>query len=181
MYTFDYDGFIPPDYPGYWADLNMNWPAHLGPYLGLPDDSVHDNLADPYAIIDSGLECPTALPFLESKMATRRPRFSGGYGLNVLLDGNKYNVTQRTAVPPPALDDLNANSTYLADGNIRTPPMPPTWECVGMLYAIDELGDPYHYPDYRHNGYKAVNVVYIGGHVQTVDFNSREDEIRLAP
>jgi prepilin-type processing-associated H-X9-DG protein len=86
-------------------------------------------------------------------------------------------------LPSPTLDQLQGDLVYLGNANIFVPPeYPADWHSpVGVLHGLDEIQDYYHHPDYRHNGQNAANFSFIDGHVQTVNFEDRFDEIKLYP
>jgi prepilin-type N-terminal cleavage/methylation domain-containing protein/prepilin-type processing-associated H-X9-DG protein len=183
FYAQENNGLIPPDYPGFWPDMAMNWAVQLGPYIGLPPYSGNSSIGDPYKLSGSGLECPNALSFLETMNSEIRPRFQGGYGINVLLDlvtdpanGRWNSPWNRKFASPPNLEQLAGDLVYLGDAKLF-----PLWNAVGVLVARDDIEDMFHYPDYRHNDQNAANFAYIDGHVQTVNYENRYNELRFFP
>ncbi|MBN1553293.1 MAG: prepilin-type N-terminal cleavage/methylation domain-containing protein [Phycisphaerae bacterium] len=200
LYAQDHDGHIPPDYmehPWPWEDLATPWPVSLGLYVGLPAGFTSD-MGDPTKVPGGGLECPEAAPLIEKIDSADQPRCQGGYGINVLLDRILYSDNagllaatwnspwDRNHLPSPTLEQLDGDVVFLGDANLFLPPkFPPPydWKCVSVLAGRDQTPSEnyFHSPDYRHNDQNAANFAYIGGHVQTVNYEDRYDEIRLYP
>ncbi len=176
MYANDNNGFIPPDYPGYFSWVIGDWPAKMGPYLGLKN---------PYQVVRSGLECPNALSVLEKEPDNERAMFNGGYALNENLDGNRFNVYEpnpsggRYAVRPPKLDRLDSNLVYLGDGGLH-----PEWNAVAMIavrFFCEDGWETNHAPDYRHKRYQAACFLFIGGQAKAVLESNAVSELTLWP
>jgi prepilin-type N-terminal cleavage/methylation domain-containing protein len=171
MYVNDNNGFIPPDYPCYFIHVVGDWPAKIGPYLGLKN---------PYQVVRSGLECPNALGVLEKEPDNERAMFNGGYALNENLDGNRKNVYDpRYAVPSPKLDKLDSNLVYLGDGFLH-----PEWNAVAMIavrFYCEDGWETNHYPDYRHKKKRAACFLFIGGQAKVVLLSNAVSELKLWP
>lgn len=163
LYCNDYGGFIPPDYDGPskpYVWVHANWTYTLGPYL---------NLKKPEDVVDSGMECPDAIPLMTT---TSKAWFFGGYGLNLRLDGDKWNAHNAIYVTPPRISSLDSELVYMGDGRIHN-----DWKCV---FGFLTLSDEFHRPDFRHLS-NSTNVVCIDGHVISVPYSSQNTYIKLVP
>ncbi len=153
-----------------------DWPRQLSPYLSTGKDTE-----EPYGIMR--LACPSANPIV-----TALPWYHAGYAVNGRLDGKPWNGT--TYVTPPKIDSLNPDLVYLGDGMLLT-----FWNSVGLILSREymdqgkypsEQYDSYHFPAYRHNGGRGMdlwpggfsdinsaNFVFIDGHGANVSYGDR--------